>query len=248
VLTPPGSWRSPEELVALGFMRSRVVMMNEAHDGLRRSVRCRCLGQRVLPTAHHAEVRHLAMEALRPDFAAEANASRVVPEEPAGYLAHPEMRDLMGAALELGWALISYEADLALQPREFENLSMEETNWREDQQARNLAAVLDRLADDEKLLVWCGNSHLSKVSHTDWLPMGLLFAQHSGFDAFAIDQTRSVRFGNGDDPGTAVLVATHAGELARHGGSAGFLAGEARPDWRDFGVDAFILSTDNDLT
>jgi hypothetical protein len=62
----PKRWRTPEQLVALGIRRSRVVMMNEAHDGLRRCVRTRRVGQRVLPAAHDAGVRYLAMEALNP--------------------------------------------------------------------------------------------------------------------------------------------------------------------------------------
>lgn len=35
-----------------------------------------------------------------------------------------------------GWQLVAYEADLTRKPPEFEQLSLEETNWREDQQAR----------------------------------------------------------------------------------------------------------------
>jgi hypothetical protein len=57
-------WRAPEELVQIGFSRSRVVMMNEAHNGWLRCVRTRTLGTRALPVPHAAGVRHLAMEAL----------------------------------------------------------------------------------------------------------------------------------------------------------------------------------------
>jgi hypothetical protein len=41
-----------------------------------------------------------------------------VPEVPAdyGYLAQPDMRALMQAALDLGWTLVPYEADFSLQP------------------------------------------------------------------------------------------------------------------------------------
>jgi hypothetical protein len=49
-------------------------MMNEAHSGLRRSVRTRIVGKSILRAAHESGVRHLAMEALRPDVAAAANA------------------------------------------------------------------------------------------------------------------------------------------------------------------------------
>jgi hypothetical protein len=59
-------WRTPEELVEIGFERSRVVMMNEAHNGLERCIRTRDIGRRILPTALRLGVRHLAMEALVP--------------------------------------------------------------------------------------------------------------------------------------------------------------------------------------
>ena len=37
-------WRTPEELVEIGFSRARVVMMNEAHSGDERCVRTREVG------------------------------------------------------------------------------------------------------------------------------------------------------------------------------------------------------------
>lgn len=124
---PQPRWRSPSELVEIGFTRSRVVMMmNEAHSGLRRSVRTRIVGKSILPAAHEAGVRHLAMEALRPAFAAAANENRVAPDESHGYLSQPEMRDLIAAALDLGWTLVPYEADFDSKPRAFANLSWEE--------------------------------------------------------------------------------------------------------------------------
>ncbi len=69
-------WRTPEAIVEVGFRRSRVVMMNEAHDGDLRCIRTRLIGQRVLVPAHHAGVRYLAMEALRKAISEEANRTR----------------------------------------------------------------------------------------------------------------------------------------------------------------------------
>jgi hypothetical protein len=241
VLAAPTTWRSPEELVKLGFERSRVVMMNEAHNGLLRSVRCRRVGQQVLSTAHLAGVRHLAMEALGREFAARANERRAVPEH-SGYLGQPEMRDLIQAALELGWTLVPYEADFDLMPHEFANLSMEETNWREEQQARNLIAALERLDDGAKLFVWCGNSHLSRYGGDEWQPMGLRFAEEAGFAAFAIDQSQGIGAGSL----ARLLVEEFRDEVTRRGGNAGFLAEDSQSTW--FGVDAVLLSIDNELT
>jgi transposase len=61
-----GVWRTPEALVTIGFERSRVVMTKEARRGLTRCVRTREISQRILPTAHAAGARGLAMEALLP--------------------------------------------------------------------------------------------------------------------------------------------------------------------------------------
>ena len=212
----PRGWRTPEELVAVGFDRSRVVMMNEGHDGLKRCIRTRRVGQRVLVAAHEAGVRHLAMEALTPAFAAEANETRALPVAAGGYLAQAEMRDLIEDALELGWTLVPYEADMCLRPSEFEHLSSEETNWRDDQQARNLVSVLKALPGPHPLFVWCGNSHLLKVSVQDLRPMGFRFRELSGIEPFAIDQLASVRFG-GREPFGARWVTAHEAELRSRG-------------------------------
>jgi hypothetical protein len=41
-----GIWRAPEVLVTIGFARSRVVILNEAHHGLLQCVRTREVGRR----------------------------------------------------------------------------------------------------------------------------------------------------------------------------------------------------------
>ena len=104
-------WRSPEEIVEIGFQRSQVVMMNEAHSELKRCIRTRQIGKRVLPVAHQAGVRHLAMEVLFPWFAEQCNVARRIPQGDFGYLSQPEMKDVLQAALDLGWTLLPYEAD-----------------------------------------------------------------------------------------------------------------------------------------
>lgn len=262
-------WRSPEELVAIGFQRSSVVMMNEAHSGLQRCVRTREVGRRILPAAHQAGVRHVAMEALWPYvFAEEAIRTRQVPvttEE--GYLAQPEMRQFIQAALDLGWTLFPYEADYDAHPAEREkaegvdweeeqqtpglsDAAVETVSWREEQQARNLCNALHALPPGTKLLVWCGNSHHSKERNDWFAPMGHWFPRLSGIGHFAIDQCVTVdfasTFGTQAGPG---LAAQFSAELAANGGTAGFLTDDApvsqlrnRKD-----QDAFILSTENEL-
>lgn len=257
-------WHTPEEIIEIGFQRSRIMMMNEAHDGLKRCIRTRQVGQRILPTAHSYGARHLAMEALRIKFAEECNKTRQVPlEKHATYLAQPEMITFVQAALNLGWTLIPYEADSLkwfknkygtdfqmsssiFQKYQAELLSAEYTNWREEQQALNLISALQSMPADARLLVWCGNSHHSKVSEPEWSPMGFQFQQHSGIEPFVMDQTRTVKFehhATGFDP-----VEQFADDLNKFGGTAGFLS-ENAPSL--FGrvqfADAFILSIHNEL-
>jgi hypothetical protein len=60
-------------------------MANEFHNGLLRCVRTREIGRRLLPVAHECGVRHLAMEALYPEFVEAPNRERRRPCS-AGYL------------------------------------------------------------------------------------------------------------------------------------------------------------------
>ena len=226
-------------------------MMNEAHNGLRRCVRTREVGRRVIPAAHRAGVRHLAMEALSPRFADEANRTRVVPPaETEGYLSQPEMRDLIEAALDCGWTLIPYEVDFSKRPSHLERLSREETNWREEEQARGLGEALLSLPAEAKLFVWCGNGHLTKLPVQDWLPMGHQFRRIVGIEPFAIDQVRTVEFTPDRRGPWAEWASRYSSVLESFGGTAGFLLEDEPVDWPTRGrtdVDAFVLSTDNAL-
>jgi Erythromycin esterase len=246
VALPPERWLAPEELLRVGFDRSRVVMVNEAHDGWRRSVRTREIGLRILTTADACGAKHLALEALSRELAAQANETRELPLS-SGYLGQPEMRALIGAALTLGWTLHAYEAEMEQRPAAVEPSSMEATNWRDDEQARNLAAVIDSLPSTAKLMVWCGNSHLSKRDSREWHPMGVRFREHTGFEHFAIDQTNYVVFGRGPRPWGERWIAAYGAEISRRGGAAGFLAEEAPPDWQRSGEDAYVLAELDEL-
>src|SRR5215218_2386558 len=232
---PAAAWRTPQELVEEGFRRSRVVMLNEAHHGLTRCVRSRRVGRQLLPSAHTMGARHLAMEALQPGDA---------------YLAQPDMAELIQAALALGWTLWRYEADIDHAPAALVEQGLGSqafTNWREIEQARNLAAVLAGLPASDRLLVWCGNSHASRVTGDGWTSMGHQFAALVAEGAFVIDQTVTVAF-PGLEQQQAARVAELAPILDRYGGTAGLLVEEAGPLACWPGVDALILSTDNAMT
>jgi hypothetical protein len=244
---PESVWlRPPEDLVEIGFERSRVVMMNEAHDGLRRCIRTREVGRRVLPAAHRAGVGHIAMEALwSRDFLSEANRTQRVPEWQQGYLSQPEMRALIQDALDLGWTLVGYEADMNSPERPSDELmSTAVTKWREKEQAENLASVLESLPPDAPFFVWCGNSHLSKASVGEFAPMGHQLSNLTRVEAFAIDQTVTVAWSEAPSPHP--LIEQFADQLRRLGGSGGFLVGEGT-GWADRRVDAIVLSLENEL-
>lgn len=233
-----------QDIVELGFERSRVVMMNEAHSGVTRSVRTRMVGLSILPRAHAAGARYLAAEVLTPDFAAEANATRRLPpggEGLSAYLSQPDMRVFLQAALDLGWTLIAYEADISEMPAFTSPLDRE--NWRDRSQAERLVAALNELDDDAKILVWSGNSHLDKEGGDfpgmgRYSPMGEQFIELAGFAAFAIDQASTVDF-EGDGRRAEAWIAMYGDELEEAPlQTLGFLV-EAQ------GVDARVISLDN---
>ncbi len=267
-------WRTPEELVSIGFNRSRVVMMNEFHDGWLRCSWTREMGRRVLPDAQQAGVRYLAMEALDSSFAAEGNRTRLVPEAHESYLAQSDMRALIQTALDLGLTLLPYEADMSQVPSELANkgnMSPEVTNWREEAQARNLFLVLSGLPSDTKLLVWCGNGHHTKeIVHSeiffregkllpvpedepDWTPMGYLFKQMSGLNPFTIHQEVLLRITQeGFVDVSEDALGEYKPQIEAFGGTAGFLLEDLPPSVRDrFAYtksgDAFVFSTRNTL-
>jgi len=267
-------WRSPEEIVEIAFQRAPVVMMNEAHSGLKRCIRTRQIGKRILPVAHQAGVRHLAMEALFPQFAEHANHSRTLMRGDFGYLSQPEMKDFIQTVLDLGWTLIPYEADNfkwisekhdidftkadarekyhRLKEFQSEFTGMEFTNWREEQQALNFIKALAALAANTPILVWCGNNHHAKEGGDGWLPMGYQFRRHSGIDPFVIDQDITVKFHPSDNFFETELIEPFAEELTKFGGTAGLLVEEIpstfdRFDLRTRSEDALLISTQNKL-
>jgi hypothetical protein len=242
-------WCSVEDLTQWGFIHAPVVMANEAHSGLARCIRTREIGIRTIQAAHQAGVRRLAMEALPWPADNSLGPIHAIPPGASGYLAQPEMIRLITTALELGWSLWAYEAfiDPGRDPTEL--LSMEFTNWREHEQAKNLCQLL-ATAPGEPLLVWCGNGHACKHADSEWTPMGHHFAAMSGIQQFVIDQAVTIDFtGDGPRPWVPELLATLSHTLAAHGGTTGILAEHAPPPLRYWpGVDAVVVSTENTMT
>jgi hypothetical protein len=240
-------WHTVEELTRWGFSRAQVVMANEAHSGLARCIRTRKVGVRMVRAAHEAGVRRMAMEALPRQADGLLGPIRALPVTASGYLAQPDMRDLMATALDLGWTLWAYEAAIPADADQAELLDLAFRNRREREQAQNLCWIL---AEDpgEPLLVWSGNSHAAKQANGEWIPMGHHFTELSGASPFVIDQTPTVEFPGRSELWVDELLASLGQILANFGGTAGILRGQAPPPLNcSPGVDAVIVSTDNAL-
>jgi hypothetical protein len=228
-------WLTAEELVREGFRRSRVVMMNEANSGLRRSVRTRRTGRRILPVAWAAGARVLAVEAVGPP-----GGEPPVPE----VLAQPEMAELLGAARKLGFRVSGYDADGHAIPVRLRTKTRSPafSNWRDDQQAANLSELFQGLPAADRMLVWAGNLHHAKVRFMAYQPTGWRFRARTGHDPFVIDQTVTVAFVERRTVSTVLQWAQ--GELRRRGGEAGFIWRQGLPRLSP-GSDAWVLSLDN---
>ena len=241
-------WCSVEDLTRWGFAHAPVVMANEAHSGLARCIRTREIGVRVIGAAHQAGVRHLAMEALPRPEDGTPGPIRAVPPALGGYLAQPDMRRLITTAVELGWTLWAYEADIEPVGDPAQLLTLEFTNWREREQAQNLCQILAE-APAQLLLVWSGNGHAVKEASGEWVPMGHHFTALSGIDPFVIDQTVTVAWPGRSQPWAQDLLAAIHPTLASYGGTAGILREQAPAPLDGWaGVDAVVVSTDNALT
>jgi hypothetical protein len=241
-------WCSVEDLTSYAFTHASVVMANEAHNGLTRCIRTREVGARMIRAAHEVGVRRLAMEALPRSPTQPLGPMTEVPAAERGYLSQPDMRRLLATSLELGWSLWAYEAIIDPGQDRTQLQSLELTNWREREQARNLCEVVAAVSG-EPLLVWCGNSHALKTASGGWVPMGNHFAAMSVVSSFVIDQTVTVDFPMDSRSWLTELLASIADQLAEHGGTAGILASQAPPPldcWP--GVDALVVSVDNAMT
>jgi hypothetical protein len=241
-------WHSVADLTRWAFSRAQVVMANEAHSGLARCIRTREVGTRIVRAAHEAGVRRLAMEALPHPAAGLLGPIQEIPAPAGGYLAQPDMRALIGTALELGWTLWAYEAAIPADADPAELLGLEFRNRRELEQAQNLCSILAK-APSQPLLVWSGNSHAAKQATGEWIPMGYHFTRLSRASPFVIDQTPTVEFPSRSGLWVDELLASLGEILANFGGTAGILRDQAPPPLNCCsGVDALIVSTDNALS
>ena len=228
-------WMTPEELLEEGFRRSRVVMINEAHDGMLRCIRTREIGLRLLPTAHQLGVRALAMEAF--------GAPGLDYPRDRGYLGQPEMATFIGQAQALGWTVFGYEADHRAVPQEIGDDVMSQAFiwWREQEQAQNLWRLVTNLGENALVVVWGGWGHVLKAKPM----MAGHFAAISGIDPFVIDQTLTV-LTQYDTRSQQSLIKWARPKLDELDGTAGFVV---EPEIIDLppGRDAVLLSLANSM-
>ncbi len=144
----------------------------------------------------------------------------------------------------------------AIPPRSTDQHSQDAINWREDQQARNLGAVVTGLSSSARILCWCGGGHLLRRPYEVewaegeprvWIPMGSLVAAYGGVEPFAIDQNVTVAFGGYERP----WLEPYAAALRNRGGTAGLLAADLPAEIAEVAdvrsADAYVLSLDNAL-
>ena len=150
--------------------------------------------------------------------------------------------------------LHAYEAG---HPAPFEDQHGQDAiNWREDQQARNLGAVVAGLSASARILCWCGGGHLLRRPYEVewnegeprvWIPMGSLVAGYGGVEPFAIDQNITVAFGGYERPWLEPYAA-RCGSAAARPASWRPTCPPRSPRWQDVrAADAYVLSLDNAL-
>ena len=172
---------SLSELVEQGAKKSRVFILNEAHDGDLVCSRTRRIGVQILPLLHAQGYRLLALEAVNPRLCEVANAERrLPPEHLLGYTDDPDMVELLETALELGWNLASYDdqgddAQIVISwmvgPDEGLFMTPRYLHYREQAQARRIALAI-KSQGNPKTVVWCGNGH-GKIGYSS-IPAGVL--------------------------------------------------------------------------
>lgn len=77
-------------------------------------------------------------------------------------MAQPEMASLVEQAETLGWLVAGYEADHRPAPFRLRRTTMSPgySAWREEEQARNLLALIVRAGRDQRFLVLGGWGHV----------------------------------------------------------------------------------------
>jgi hypothetical protein len=184
--------RDPVREIAARAARTRIVVLNEAHD----SPRDRGFALEVARALRPIGYRMLAIEALSnhvdPEDGRRAMAALArdgFPRLRSGhYLRDPLFADFLRQALALGYRPFAYEETGPRLP----GTMLEQISRREQTQAENLAAIL-REHPGERLLVYVGYGHAAEApvpteeGPGEWMAARL--KRLTGIDPLTIDQT-----------------------------------------------------------
>jgi uncharacterized iron-regulated protein len=151
----------------------RVIMINEAHN---KPIH-RAFVLSLLDDLYKKGFRYLAMEMLNnnPDHSLNRLTSAT-----GFYTNEPVAGELLRAALQLGYKLISYEDTAA---------SLHTASERDAIQAQHISKIISG-DTSAKILVLAGYGHIAKRSASnDYVPMAMTFKKIAGIEPLCIDQT-----------------------------------------------------------
>lgn len=189
-ITKDISYIDAKQYIISRAKRSRVVMINEAHD----KPQTRVFTASLLEDLYQQGFRYLAMEMLG-NFS--SNAVLRVNSGSGYYTAEPIAAELIRKALEIGYTLVPYE----------DTVTRHTVNQREYAQAENIYNFLSKKDTTAKILVHAGYSHIEEGARNDErIPMAAYFKIISGIDPLTIDQTEMIEMGK--DPYGAWLYDT----------------------------------------
>lgn len=157
--------------------KTSIVIFNEAHHNPR---------HRVFVTILLSELKklgytYIGLEAL-PYSDSNININKYPSVTPISYTNEPCFGNLLREALQLGYTVFPYEADWELQKK---------GESREELQARNIKAIIDKYPD-KKFVIYCGYDHAIEDSTRNFmvLPMAGRLKKMTGIDPFTIDQVQ----------------------------------------------------------
>lgn len=173
------SFSSAEQWVEAALANYKVVMFNENHFHL--AARAWVLGS--LKSFKEQGFTHIGFEAFLP--------GQIKPEE-GFYTYEPVFASLIEEARQLGFEVFGYE--LGEQVPEGQS----SFDMREQTQAENIAAIVDRSDPSARFLIFAGWRHIAKqaVGEANRLWMAARFMQLTGIEPFSIDLVSCVYAGH----------------------------------------------------
>ena len=163
---------------------SRVLAFNESHTSLEQ----RLFLYQNLEALWEAGYRHIGYEALPWSF--DFNLPLDQKEKAQGYILEPILSGSIRKAQKLGFKLFAYEANRKAPVTDDWKVK---TDFRETEQARNVAEYIANIPESEKVLLWAGWRHISKkwdandMSAEAWMAARLEVTH--GVSVYSVDLT-----------------------------------------------------------